>query len=375
MSGIHTLTMPKWGLSMREGKVVGWLVEEGAQISPGAELLEIETDKILSSLEAPVSGILRRKVANVDDVVPVAGLLGVIADISVSDSEVDSFIADFQARAVAQTAQLESSGPIPEVVILQDRPLRYLKRGEGQQTAILIHGFGGDLNGWLFNHEDLAAGLTVYALDLPGHGGSSKQVGSGSFDEFATVLEMFMDAVGIAKVHLVGHSMGGAVALAFAFAHPERSLSLVLVASAGLGLEIDSEYINGFITASRRKDLKPHLEKLFADSKLVGRQLVEDVLKYKRLDGVESALRTIAGQFCSRGQQAMVFRDRLSQLSIPILVIWGAEDRILPVAHTQGLSGNVRTEVLPGTGHMVHMEAAVKVNRLIQSFWESARKD
>jgi pyruvate dehydrogenase E2 component (dihydrolipoamide acetyltransferase) len=184
-----------------------------------------------------------------------------------------------------------------------------------------------------------------------------------------------MDAVGIAKAHLVGHSMGGAVALAFAFAHRERSLSLVLVASAGLGLEIDSEYINGFITASRRKDLKPHIEKLFADSKLVGRQLVEDILKYKRLDGVESALRTIAGQFCPGGQQAVVFRDRLSQLSIPILVIWGAEDRILPVAHTQGLSGNVRTEVLPGTGHMVHMEAAVKVNRLIQSFWESGGKD
>ena len=110
----------------------------------------------------------------------------------------------------------------------------------------------------------------------------------------------------------------------------------MLVPGAGLGLEIDSEYNNGFITASRRKELKPHLEKLFADSKLVGRHLVEDILKYKRLDGVEPALRTIAGQFCSRGQQAMVFRDRLSQLSIPILVIWGAEDRILPVVTHPG---------------------------------------
>jgi pyruvate dehydrogenase E2 component (dihydrolipoyllysine-residue acetyltransferase) len=371
MSLIHALTMPKWGLSMKEGKIVGWLVEDGGEVNPGTEVVEIETEKILSSLEAPASGILRRKVARVDDVVAVAGLLGVIADISVSDAEIDDFIAEFQAGAVAREAQLEVSGPLPEIVVLQDQPLRYLKRGKGQEAAILIHGFGGDLSNWLFNHEELAERRTVYALDLPGHGGSSKHVGSGTFEEFAAILELFMDAVGLSKAHLVGHSMGGAVALEFALTHPERCLSLVLIASVGLGLEIDSEYINGFIAASRRKDLKPHLEKLFADSKLVGRQLVEDVLKFKRLDGVETALQTIASRLCLGGQQAVVLRDRLSQLSIPLLVIWGAEDRILPVSHSQGLPTNVRTEVLAGSGHMVHMEAAARVNRLIQSFWRS----
>ena len=100
--------------------------------------------------------------------------------------------------------------------------------------------------------------------------------------------------------------------------------------------EIDGEYIDGFITASRRKDLKPHLEKLFADPKLVGRQLVEDILKYKRLDGVETALRTIAISFVPEGKQAVVLRERLGQLPMPILVIWGAEDRILPVVAYPG---------------------------------------
>jgi pyruvate dehydrogenase E2 component (dihydrolipoyllysine-residue acetyltransferase) len=371
MSTIHGLTMPKWGLSMKEGRIVGWLVEEGAEVNPGTEVVEIETEKILSSLEAPVSGILRRQAARVDDVVAVSGLLGVIADNSVSDSEIDSFIAEFLARAASQETQLESSGPMPEVVVVQDQPLRYLKRGEGEQAAILIHGFGGDLNSWLFNHEELAERRAVYALDLPGHGGSSKQVGSGTFSEFAAALELFMDAVGLPKAHLVGHSMGGAVALEFALAHPHRALSVVLIASAGLGPEIDSAYINGFVAASRRKDLKPYLERLFADSKLVGRQLVEDVLKYKRLEGVETALRTIAGEFCPGGKQVVNLRERLSQLPVAVLVIWGAEDRILPVSHSQGLSANVKTEIFSGTGHMVHMEAAAKVNRLIQAFWES----
>src|SRR5205809_5186844 len=96
MSTLHALTMPKWGLSMTEGKVAGWLVDEGVEVDPGVELVEIETEKILSALEAPVSGILRRKVARIDDVVPVAGLLAVIADSSGPDVQIDLFIADFQ---------------------------------------------------------------------------------------------------------------------------------------------------------------------------------------------------------------------------------------------------------------------------------------
>ena len=79
----------------------------------------------------------------------------------------------------------------------------------------------------------------------------------------------------------------------------------------------------------------------------------------------------VADQFCPGGRQAVVLRDRLSRLPIPVMVIWGADDRILPASQAQGLPDNVRTEIFPATGHMVHMEAATKVNRLIQSFWDS----
>jgi pimeloyl-ACP methyl ester carboxylesterase len=89
-----------------------------------------------------------------------------------------------------------------------------------------IHAFGGDLETWLSNHEDLASSRAVYALDLPGHGGSSKGVGTGTPGEFRQVLAGFMDAVGLGAAHLVGHSMGGHGALTIGLKNPERYCSI-----------------------------------------------------------------------------------------------------------------------------------------------------
>ena len=358
---------------MTEGEVGTWLVGEGAEVGAGNELVEIETDKIVGVLEAPAPGVLRRKSAREHDMVPVGGLIGIVADASVPDSDIDAYIVNFRAHFLPAVESGASSAG-PEIVMADGLALRYRRLGDAGDEAVLIHGFGGDLNTWLFNHEDLAGSRTVYALDLPGHGGSSKQVGTGTLAEFAKVLGSFMDRIGLDRAHLVGHSMGGALALEFALAYPERARSICLIASAGLGPEIDGEYIEGFIAASRRREMQPQIEKLFANPKLISRQLVEDILKYKRLDGVESALRTIAAQFCPGGRQALVRRKQLGSLTVPVLVVWGAEDRILPSSHALDLPGSVRTEVLAG-GHMVQMEEASKVNRLVRSFWETSRQN
>lgn len=346
---------------MREGKIVGWLAEEGNEIAPGVEVVEVETDKMLSSIEASHAGRLRRQVGRTGEIIPVGGLVGVSSEDLVSEAEIDVFIADFQSRfKPEETGQEESSSPQPEFVTVEGQKVRYFRRGEGSVPAVLIHGFGGDLNNWLFNHESLTEKRTVYAFDLPGHGGSSKQVANATLGGFAQILEGFLNAVNLPRTHLVGHSLGGAIAIEFALGHPEQVASLTLIASAGLGPEINSAYIEGFTGALRVRELKPHLEELYFNPKSMTRRMIDEVLKYKRLDGVEQVLRAIAAQLFPEGRQARVLRDRLSDLWMPVLVIWGAEDRILPVSHAHGLPTGIRTEVIPSSGHMVHMEAATR---------------
>jgi pyruvate dehydrogenase E2 component (dihydrolipoamide acetyltransferase) len=365
---ISKLGMPKWGLSMTEGTVVEWLIEEGTEISKGDEVVEVESEKINNAIESPAEGVLRRHVAREGEVLPVGSLLGVIAPSDVPDEEIDAYVEEFLESFDPEEAAAEAGGPEPQTVEIGGRNVQYLKIGEGEgPPLILLHGFGGDINIWVFNQEALSeAGRTVYALDLPGHGQSSKDVGEGDLDTFVEILAGFMDGVGVEKAHLVGHSMGGAVAGSFALAHRERVASLVLIASAGLGEEINEDYIEGFIAANRRREMKRVLGLLFADPDLVTRRLVNDELRFKRMDGVDEALRAVADKMFPDGSQAE--GPDLSGLETPVLVIWGQDDQIIPASHTENLSDGARIEILEDTGHMPQMESAGRTNRLIGGF-------
>jgi pyruvate dehydrogenase E2 component (dihydrolipoamide acetyltransferase) len=364
---IRPIVMPKWGLAMQEGMVARWLVNEGAEIKAGDEILDIETSKIANVFESPVSGPLRRVLVAEGETVPVGALLGVVADPAVADGELDAFIATFQ-EAFAQAATSAEAPPEPATIEVDGRRLRYLALGAGEgPPVVFIHGFGGDLNNWQFNQEDLAASAATYALDLPGHGGSSKDVPAGDVAGLAASVVSFLDAKGIERAHLVGHSLGGAIALHLALSQAARIASATLVCPAGLGPEINMAYIEGFMAARRRKQLEPVLQMLVADPAMVSREMVEDVLKMRRLDGVEQALTTIIGAVFPNGRQALQLRDRIGEVAVPVQVIWGKADQIVPAAHGKGLPAAIPVHVLDHAGHMAHMEQAAEVNRLIRA--------
>ncbi len=373
-AAIEGVTMPKWGLAMSEGLVAAWHADAGATIAAGDELLDIETEKITNAYESPHAGVLRRQVVPAGEVAPVGALLAVVAPAEVDDGEIDAFVAEFQARfaeELADRAAAQDTGPEPVTIEAGGTRLRYLELGDGEGPAVvLIHGFGGDLNGWLFNQPVLAESARVIALDMPGHGGSGKDVAAPDVDGLAASVAAFLDALGLESAHLVGHSLGGAVAVALAAAG--RARSLTLISPAGLGDEIAMDYIESFIAAKRRKQLKETLGALFADPELVTRDMIEEVLRFKRLDGVQAALETIASTVFAGGTQARSVRDELAGLDVPVQILWGREDRIVPVAHADGVPDAVQVHVLDDVGHMAHMERASEVNAAIQQQIERA---
>jgi pyruvate dehydrogenase E2 component (dihydrolipoamide acetyltransferase) len=371
---LQAITMPKWGLAMDEGMVVEWHVAEGAQIGAGDEILDIETTKITSALESTAEGVLCRRVADDGETLPVGSLLGVIAagtkGGAAGGGEIDTFIADFNETfaIVAAEATAEAASE-PEIVEAGGWRLNYQHAGAGERAGaaiVLVHGFGGDLNNWLFNQSDLSQSHSVYALDLPGHGRSTKDVGAGDLGTLSDALGAFLDTLGIGRAHFCGHSLGGAVVLDLALRRPETAASLTLISSAGLGPEINGSYIDGFIAASRRKEMKAVLAQLFAAPDAVSRDMVEELLRYKRLDGVEAALRGIAEAVFAGGRQANSMAARLSELAQPVQVVWGREDRIVPPAHAESLADSVAVTMIERAGHMPQMEAATEVNRLIR---------
>ncbi|WP_304170568.1 acetoin dehydrogenase dihydrolipoyllysine-residue acetyltransferase subunit [Phenylobacterium aquaticum] len=366
MAEMIPVRMPKWGLSMQEGAITHWWKAEGERLVEGEDLVDIETSKINNVCEAPTAGVLRRIVAQEGETLPVGALMAVVADPAVSDAELDAFIADFQANF---TPEDEDGDAVSALALSQvdigGRTIRIGRAGEGGAVPIvLIHGYSGDLNNWLFNLEALSARGPVVAVDLPGHGGSSKAVGDGGLTSLAEAVVAALEVSGVTKAHLVGHSLGAAVAARIAADRPDLAQSLILIAPASLpGTAVSEAFLTGVIEAQRARDLKPWMEMLVADPAMVTKDMVEDVLKFTRMDGVEDALSLIRDRLVG-GQDAADLREDLADIP-KALVIASHRDQIVGAPDEAALPPGFRVVWMDDAGHMPHLEKAGEVNALI----------
>jgi pyruvate dehydrogenase E2 component (dihydrolipoyllysine-residue acetyltransferase) len=365
--GIVAVTMPKWGLSMQLGKITAWAVAEGDEVQVGDDLADIETEKITGTLEAADAGTVRRIVARVGEDVPVSGTIALIAPAEVSDDALDAAVLEARAVIDAGVPDDADGGAELQTADVGGRKISFAGTGADGDVILLVHGYGGDRNSWLFLQEPLAAKYRVYALDLPGHGTSAKDVGDGTLGVLADAVTGVLDAVGADRAHLVGHSMGGAVALAVAARDPARIASLTLIAPSGFGAEINAGYLRGFADAQTRRELKPVAGQLFADESHLTRQLVDDLLAYKRLDGVDEALHTLLGTLLDGDAQRGDSAAALAALdgAMPVTVVWGRADRIIPASQAESVMGVIR-HLIDGAGHVPHMERPAEVQAAIE---------
>ena len=268
-------------------------------------------------------------------------------------------------------------------MMLHNRPVAYLQEGSGP-VLLLIHGMAGSYENWREVIEPLARGHTVVAPDLPGHGASAPGAGDYSLGSLAAGLRDLLVALGHERATLVGHSLGGGISMQFAYQFPESTERLVLVSSGGLGPEVSlilrAAALPGadrFIAATAPLGMTagPTIARALATVRL---RPTTDVLEVARgyaslvdRDRRRAFLATLRGVVGARGQRLHA-GDRLYLAEgMPVLIIWGSRDPIIPIQHGQNaheaISGS-RLEVFEGVGHLPQLEAPSRFIAALQRF-------
>jgi pimeloyl-ACP methyl ester carboxylesterase len=266
---------------------------------------------------------------------------------------------------------------------LHGRSLTYAEAGEGP-ALLLIHGIGGNFENWREVMEPLARTHTVIAPDLPGHGASGPGGGDYSIGAFAAGLRDLLSALGHERATLAGHSLGGGIAMQFAYQFPEMVERLVLVSSGGLGPEVSpvlrAAALPGadlFIAATAGVGQRVGSTVGRALGK-VGLRPSADVTEVARgygslADPVRRAafLNTVRGVIGTSGQRVDASDRLYLAQAMPVLIVWGARDPIIPVRHGEGAHERIpgsRLEVFDGVGHLPHVEAPLRFAAVLERF-------
>ncbi len=272
-------------------------------------------------------------------------------------------------------------------VRIHGHDVSYRMAGEGP-TILLIHGIAGSSTTWRLVMPALAEHYTVIAPDLLGHGHSAKPRGDYSLGAYASGIRDLLTVLEKERVTLVGHSLGGGVAMQFAYQFPQWAERLVLVASGGLGKEVSpllkavtlpgAEYVLPLLLHSRIREVG---EWPGNGARRVGWRpsdtLAEVWRSYTTLTdrhGQMAFIHTVRSVIDMGGQRVSA-HDRLYLAeAVPTLIVWGDRDRIIPVAHAyraaEAISGG-RLEILEGAGHFLPWQDADRFLAVLEDFLQS----
>lgn len=244
--------------------------------------------------------------------------------------------------------------------------VHYFTAGQGD-PLVVIHGGGGDARTWLNNIAALADNYTVYVPDLPGFGGSQPLDGDCYIPEFTKFVEGFSNSVGLDKFHLVGHSLGGGIALNYALESPHKIKKLVLVSSLCLGREI-ALWVRLLSTPAFIRSIGAIVMAVLRAIKWLVKTLlapVEFVMPFSQ------ASMNLGGSITTFKEQTLVLASRLSEIMMPTLLVWGDRDPIVPVRQAYAAAQvipNCQLKVFENRGHNVHRDELQQFSRVLAGF-------
>ena len=262
-------------------------------------------------------------------------------------------------------AWLRAEGLTPSFETVAGSRLGYVRTGSGP-ALVLLHGFASSIYTWKDVIPALARTHDVVALDLPGFGASDQPPGL-SWEDLPRSVFGLMDRLGIPRASLVGNSLGGAVAVMLAVDRPDRVERLALVDSAGYNLDpadrplllrLVGSPVNGVVRALpvRRLLVRLALRQVFHDDRLVTPERVEEYLAPMARPGALAALRSLTA---SQGVGAADFARRIGDVAAPTLIVWGREDRWIPLEQGRRFEAAIRGSrlvVIDECGHMPQEE-------------------
>ncbi len=291
-------------------------------------------------------------------------------------------------RTVASTLEIEP-GAVPAVHEIELHGHRVCFRYGGRGPLIvLVHGITGRSAQWQEAIEELTDSHTVLAPDLLGHGESAKPRGDYSLGAYASGVRDIMLALGHDRATVVGHSLGGGIAMQFAYQFPERCERLALVSSGGLGRQVHpllrastlpgSELVLPLLAHARVLALGEAVGRLLSRLKLeAGTDLAEVAAGYSSLGDADARSAFIATMraVLDAGGQRVSATDRLYLAeAMPALIVWGDGDPIIPVGHGraahEAMPGS-RFEVFDGVGHFPQLERPRQFARVLRNWMET----
>ncbi len=243
--------------------------------------------------------------------------------------------------------------------------VHYYTAGQGE-PLVVIHGGGGDARTWWKNITELSEKYTIYAPDLPGYGGSQPLAGDYYIPELSRFLGSFASNLGLERFYLVGHSMGGGVALDYALKSPHKIKKLVLVSSLCLGREI-AFWVRLLSIPALLRSLGALTIAVLKSIKWLAEQLnpAEFIMP------LSPASMTVGGNITTFKQQSMVLEDRLSEVTVPTLLVWGSKDPIVPVKHAYQAAKVIpdcQVKVFENRGHNVHRDEVKQFSSTLTGF-------